>query len=67
MDFSSYDEALSAFLTMIMMPLAYSIGDGVMIGILSYVFCKIIAKKAKEPSIVMYILTLLFLIKIICM
>lgn len=64
-DFSNYDDAIPAFLTMIIMPLAYSIGDGVMIGIMSYVICKVLAKKYKEPSIVMYILTILFLIKIL--
>lgn len=64
-DFSCYDESIPAFLTIIMMPLAYSIGDGVMAGIVSYVFCKILAKKFKDPSIVMYILAVIFVAKII--
>ncbi|EHL13181.1 hypothetical protein HMPREF9629_00481 [Peptoanaerobacter stomatis] len=66
-DFSSYDEAIPAFLTILIMPLTYSIGDGVMVGIISYVICKILAKKFSEPSIVMYILTILFAGKIIFM
>lgn len=66
-DFSSYDEAIPAFLTMIMMPLTYSIGDGVMLGIMSYVICKLLAKKFNEPSIVMYILTIIFAVKLIFM
>ena len=66
-DFSSYDEAIPAFLTILIMPLTYSIGDGVMVGIMSYVICKILAKKFSEPSIVMYILTILFAGKIIFM
>ena len=66
-DFEKYDDALPAFLTMITMPLAYSIGDGVMFGIISYTICKMFAKKFNEPSIVMYILTVLFILKIIFM
>ncbi len=66
-DFSDFTEALPAFLTIIMMPLAYSIGDGLMIGIISYSVCKILAGKFKESSIVMYILAVLFILKIIFM
>lgn len=66
-NFENYDDAVPAFLTMIMMPLAYSIGDGVMFGIMSYTICKVFAKKYSEPSIVMYILTVLFAIKIVFM
>ena len=63
-DFSDYTEGLPAFVTIVMMPFAYSIADGLIFGFLSYVFLKIIVGKAKEVGIVMYILSVLFLVKL---
>lgn len=62
--FDDYTEAVPAFLTMIMMPLTYSIGNGLMIGIIAYPLCKILAGRAREASVVMYILAVIFLLKI---
>ncbi len=62
-DFNDYSESIPAFFTIIMMPLAYSIADGIVFGILSFVFIKIFSGKFKDISIVMYILAALFLLK----
>lgn len=59
-----YTEAIPAFLAIIMMPLTYSISEGIVFGILSYVLIKIFTGKAKEVSLLMYIVALLFLIQI---
>lgn len=64
-DFSDYTEGLPAFITIIMMPFAYSIADGLVFGFLSYVFIKILTGKSKDISKVMYILSVLFIIKLI--
>ena len=64
-DFSDYTEGLPAFITIIMMPFAYSIADGLIFGFLSYVFIKLLTGKAKDVSKVMYILSILFIIKLI--
>ena len=64
-DFSDYTEGLPAFITIIMMPFAYSIADGLVFGFLSYVFIKILTGKSKDISKVMYILSVLFITKLI--
>jgi AGZA family xanthine/uracil permease-like MFS transporter len=65
-DFSEdFTEALPAFLAIIIMPLAGSIADGIMFGIMSYVVLKVAAGKSKQLNPVMYVLFVLFLIKII--
>lgn len=64
-DFSDYTEGLPAFITIIMMPFAYSIADGLVFGFLSYVFIKLLTGKSKDISKVMYILSVLFIIKLI--
>jgi AGZA family xanthine/uracil permease-like MFS transporter len=58
-------EALPAFITIIMMLLTYSIADGIAMGLLSFVFVKLLSGKYKEVSVTMYILAALFIIKFI--
>lgn len=58
-------EAIPAFLTIVIIPLTYSISDGIMLGILSYVIIKLVTGKAKEISIPMYIMGALFLVKML--
>lgn len=64
-DFSDYTESIPAFLTIVMMPFAYSIAEGIVFGMISFVIVKLIGKKSKEISPLMYILAILFLVKII--
>ena len=47
-DFNDYTEALPAFLTIIIMPLAYSIAEGIVFGMLSWVILKVLSGKAKK-------------------
>ena len=63
-DFTDFTEAIPSFLTIIMMPLAYSIADGIAFGMISYVLLKSFTGRFKEVSPVMYILAALFLIKL---
>lgn len=64
-DLSDYTEAIPAFLAIIMMPIAYSIADGIVFGVLGYTFLKVCTGKLKDVSIVMYILSVVFIIKFI--
>lgn len=71
-DFTDFTEGVPAFLTIALMPLTYSIGDGLTMGILSYavlnlfnnIFTKDPAKK-KKVSGVIYVLAVLFIIKLV--
>lgn len=71
-DFSDYTEGIPAFLTVAMMPLTYSIGDGLTMGILSYTVLNVInniftkdSSKKKKISPVMYVLAVIFIIKLV--
>lgn len=52
-------EAFPAFVTLIMMPLTYSIADGICLGILSYVIVKMLTGKFKDLNVTLYILAAL--------
>lgn len=62
-EFSEYSEAIPAFFTIIMMPLSYSIAEGIVFGMTSYVLLKLLSGKHKEISVVMYVLAVLFILK----
>lgn len=72
-EFSDITEGVPAFMTIAGMPLTYSIGDGLTLGVLSYVVLNLlynlIAKKEdrKKVSIVMVLLAILFSLKLIFM
>lgn len=66
-DLADMSEAIPAFITIIMMPLAYSIADGILLGIISYVLINACTGKFKKVSVVMYILAAIFLAKYIFM
>ena len=63
-DFSDFTEAIPAFLTIIIMPLSYSIAEGIMFGMLSWILLKLFTGKAKDVSVLSYIIGVLFLLKI---
>lgn len=54
--------AIPSFLTVIMMPLSYSIATGLAIGFVTYVLLALFSGKAKEVHWFMYILSILFVI-----
>lgn len=71
-DFSDITEAVPAFLTIALMPLTYSIGDGLTVGVLVYVVLNILnniftkdSKKKKPLSKVMIVLAFVFVFKLI--
>lgn len=66
-DFNDMTDAIPAFLCIIAMPLAYSISEGIAIGVISWTLICLVTGKAKEKkvSILMYVLTVLFILKYI--
>lgn len=66
-DFSDKSEAIPAFLTIIAMPLAYSVAEGIAIGFISWTLINLIIGKSREKNInpLMYVLTVLFILKYI--
>ena len=60
-----YCKSIPAFMTIIMMPVAYSISDGILIGVISYVVTHAIAGRFKEISIPMWVLSVLFVLRYI--
>lgn len=60
-----YTESLPAFLCVIFMPLAYSISEGIMMGMISYVVINLLCGKRKQLSMMMYLLAIIFILKYI--
>lgn len=70
-DFGEITEGLPAFMTIAMMPLAYSIGDGLTIGVIAYVLINVLyniffakSGEKKKVSIVMIVLAIVFICKL---
>ncbi|MGN6510337.1 MAG: NCS2 family permease [Chitinophaga sp.] len=59
-NFEDVTEAIPAFLAIVMMPYTYSIAEGIVFGMLSYVLLKVFTGRQKEISPVMYVLAVLF-------
>lgn len=66
-NFEDMSDAIPAFLCIVAMPLAYSISEGISVGVISWTLINLITSKAKDKkiSIVMYVLTVLFILKYI--
>ena len=62
-NFADYSEAIPAFICIIFMPLAYSISDGIVLGMISYVLINLLTGKYKKLTIGMYILAAIFVLK----
>jgi adenine/guanine/hypoxanthine permease len=63
--FDDFTEALPAFLTIIMMPLTFSIAQGLAFGFMSYTIIKLVTGRHKENNPVTYVLTALFIVHFI--
>ena len=63
LDLNDFSESIPAFLTIILMPFAYSISDGILIGMISYVVINALCGKFKKISPTMWILAALFIAK----
>jgi len=64
-DLDEYSEAIPVFLTILIMPLALSISEGIIVSMVSYVFLKVLTGKWKQVSLVMYILCAICMLKFI--
>ena len=64
-DFGDYTEAIPAFVCIIMMPLSYSISDGILSGMILYVVLNVLCGKFKKLNLTMYLLAILFILKYI--
>ena len=64
-DWNDYSESIPAFITVLMMPVAYSISDGILLGVISYVLLNACAGKFKKISPTMWVLAALFICKYI--
>lgn len=58
-------EAIPAFITIVTMPLAYSIADGILLGVISYVILNLTGGRHRKLSTGMYVLASLFVLKYI--
>lgn len=64
-DWNDMECAVPAFLTIAMMPFAYSISDGIGFGFISYSVIKLARGKAKDVPALVYIISVLFILKYI--
>lgn len=63
--FNDYCESIPAFICIVMMPLTYSISNGIMLGMISYVLLNMLCGKSRKITPTMYILAALFILKYI--
>jgi AGZA family xanthine/uracil permease-like MFS transporter len=64
-DWEDYTESVPAFLTLLIMPLAFSITQGISFGVISYVLLKIVSGKGKKIHWLLYLFAALFIAKYI--
>ena len=66
-DFNDMTEAIPCFIAIIAMPFMYSISEGIAMGVISYTIINLVTGKAKKKkiSVLMYVLTVLFILKFI--
>lgn len=62
---TDYAEAIPAFVCIVMMPLAYSISDGILLGMITYVVLNMLCGNFKRITPTMYVLAVLFILKYI--
>ena len=62
-DLNDYAEAIPAFITIVMMPLTYSISDGILCGVISYVIINMLCRNWKSLNPTLYVLAALFIMK----
>jgi AGZA family xanthine/uracil permease-like MFS transporter len=60
-----FTEAFPAFLIMVLMPLTYSISNGIVFGTIAYVALKLMSGKHRDISVMMYVLAVFFIFKLI--
>ena len=63
--FDDFSESIPAFVCLLTMPLTYSISNGILLGMISYVLMNMICGKFKKITPIMYVLAVLFILKYI--
>ncbi|OCL27729.1 guanine permease [Orenia metallireducens] len=66
-NFDDFSEGIPAFFTMIAMPFTYSISEGIVFGVVSYVVIKLFTGRSKDTHPLMYVLAVAFVLKYIFM
>ncbi|WP_373763282.1 NCS2 family permease [Porphyromonas loveana] len=64
-DLSDLSEAFPVFVTLLTMVLTYSIAEGMALGMLAFVFVKLLSGQLRDVSMPLYILTVLFILRYI--
>jgi len=64
-DFTDFSDSIPAFLTIVLMPLTYSISIGLSFGFISYVILKSVAGKYKDISVLMWIIAALSVLNLV--
>ena len=62
-DFSDMDQLVPVFLMLLAMPVSGSIGHGIGLGLIAYTIIKVFSGKAKDVSVLTYIISAIFLVK----
>jgi len=65
LNFKDPTDAIPAFLTLIMMPLAYSIAEGIIFGIISYTILKLVCGQKEKVNMSLILLSVLFILKFV--
>lgn len=64
-DFEKLEEAIPAFMIISVMPFSYSIANGIAAGLIFYTLIKLVKREAKDIHPIIYIITLLFIIRFV--
>jgi AGZA family xanthine/uracil permease-like MFS transporter len=62
-DFQDPTEGIPAFLAIVVMPFAYSIAEGIVYGVISYVILKVVTGKFKDITVVTWVLFVIFVLR----
>lgn len=62
-EWDDFTEALPAFLTLVLMPLTFSITDGIAFGFISYALLKLVTGRAREAHWLIYVFAALFVLR----
>jgi AGZA family xanthine/uracil permease-like MFS transporter len=64
-EWGDMEEAIPAFMTVVMMPFAYSISDGIGLGFIFYCLVKLVVGKGSKVSPILYGVAVLFILRYI--
>ncbi|GAE19737.1 xanthine/uracil/thiamine/ascorbate permease family protein [Bacteroides pyogenes DSM 20611 = JCM 6294] len=63
-NFNDLSESFPAFLTIVMMPFSFSIANGIVFGMLSFVILKALSSRVRQISLTMWVIFTLFIVKL---